>query len=192
MIRMKDAVAIAAVLSLVAVEALLQAQTSPTVAARHVRIVPIRVARLVSPPVVDAPGTSSALRVARGADIIGIVQNTFGEPVPNAGTAVVRNLETGTIVESAPIGGSAQFTIRGLEPGLYSVDIVGPNGGVVASTPAFSAAAGDVIHVAPTIPGVPAQGLLPALRSATSAAISAAASLGVLATRQGAPVTPRS
>jgi hypothetical protein len=156
-----------------------------------VRVVPISVVRLVSPPVVDVPGTSSGASAARGVEIVGIVQNTFGEPVPNAGTAAVRNLETGTIVESSAIGESAQFTIRGLEPGLYSVDIVGPTGGVVASTPAFSAAPGQVVHVAPTIPGVPAQGFLPALHSATSAAISAAASMGVLTILEGAPVTPR-
>jgi hypothetical protein len=140
---------------------------------------------------VDVPGTSPAAASSRGVDIVGIVQNTFGEPVPNAGTAAVRNLETGTIVESSAIGESAQFAIRGLAPGLYSVDIVSPTGGVVASTPAFPAAAGQVVHVAPTIPGVPAQGFLPALRSATNAAISVAASAGVLTLRPGAAVTPR-
>jgi hypothetical protein len=75
-------------------------------------------------------------------------------------------------------------------PGIYTVELVGPSGTVVTSTAAFSAAAGDVIQISQTIPIAQAQRLARAVYTSTWAAITAAASSGVLAIGPGAYVTP--
>jgi hypothetical protein len=123
-------------------------------------------------------------------DVFGIVQSHAGVPVPNAGLVVVRELTTGAIAGATQVNELAQFSLRGLPPGLYVAELV-QAGAVVASTPAFSAAPGQVIQVSHTIPAPPASALLRATRSATAVAISAAASSGVLAISPGLPVSPR-
>jgi hypothetical protein len=144
-------------------------------------------------PILDEVGSFAALRgSARYAEVIGIVQNQSGTLVPNAGLIRIRSLHTGALAATTQVNELAQFSVRSLVPGLYVAELVGSAGSVLASTPAFSAGAGEVIQVAQTIPVVPVQGLARALRSATSATLSSAAAAGILAVAPGVSVTPGS
>ena len=192
MIRIRHSVTSLVVLTVAGAHALVDAQVPAETAARHVRSAPIRVARLVSEPIVDAIGSFTAPRSAsRGVDIVGIVQNHLGVLVPNAGTVVVRELQSGAVVGTTPVNTLAQFSLRALPPGLFAAELVTETGAVIASTPAFPAAAGEVIQIAQTIPMRPSTGFVRVASSATSIALSTAASLGVLAIAPGAPTTPR-
>ena len=189
MIRIRYRVASVVLLAIVGAHALADAQAP---AVRHVRAAPIQVGRLVNEPVLNEPGSFTALRTtSRGADIVGIVQNHLGILVPNAGTVVVRELLGGTVFGTTKVNELAQFTLRAVPPGMYSAELVSQSGAVIASTPAFSAAVGEVIQISQTIPSQPRQGFARAVSSATAIALSTAASAGVLAIAPGAPTTPR-
>ena len=136
-------------------------------------------------------GSFSALRSnSRSVSVFGIVQNHAGALVPNAGRVILRELLTGQVAGTADVNDLAQFSLRTVPPGLYSAELLEPTGRVIASTPAFAAAAGQVIQLAQTIPSLPAQGLARVAASATSNALVSAASSGVLAVAPGASVTP--
>jgi hypothetical protein len=180
-------------IAIVAAGAAIYAQTpADVVSARHVRIVPIKKGRLVSNPVLDAPGAFSGLREARGVEILGIVQTHAGVPVPNAGTVVIRELFSGTVAATTQVNDLAQFSLRSVAPGTYSAELLNRSGVVIASSPAFAARLGEIIQIAQTIPAPAAQGAVAMLRSATNAALIAAGSTGITALRPGAPLTPGS
>ena len=175
------------------VGAVINAQSPDSIAARHVRQAPIQVARRVSAPVMDRVGAFSPLpRSSGGAEVFGIVQDTAGALVPNAGTVIVRELLGGIVAATTPVNEAAQFSMRSIPPGLYTAELVGPTGSVIASTAAFSADAGEVIQISQTIPRAPTAGFARAISSVTSAALSMAAGAGVRAVAPGAPVTPGS
>jgi hypothetical protein len=170
---------------------LASAQAPASVSARHVRAAPLQVGRLVSAPVKDAIGSFSPLpHIVRGVSVQGVVQNQLGAPVPNAGTVLVRDLLSNTIAASGPVDEFAQFNMRAVPPGLYTAELVARSGAVIASSPAFSARAGEVIRISQTINSAPLQGLSRAAARATAAALSSAASSGVMAIAPGASVTP--
>ena len=74
--------------------------------------------------------------------------------------------------------------------GVYVAELVGDAGAVIATSGSFTAVAGAVIQLPPIVPVAP-QGLLSSiLGNATSAAISSAASAGILAIDPGQPVSP--
>lgn len=161
--------------------------------ARQVRAVPIQVGRhILGTPILNTAGAFSSLPAARGLTLVGIVQTHAGMPVPDAGTVIVRNLYGGHVAARTPVNGLAQFSVRGLPPGVYTADLLGANGTVLASSPAFTGGAGEVIQLAQTIQTIPLQGVGRVVSSATTSALSTAASSGVLAVSPGAPVTPGS
>jgi hypothetical protein len=178
-------------LAVIGLHASLLAQVPAATMARHVRAVPIRVARVVGAPTVDAVGSFTAPRASRGADIVGIVQDHLGVLVPNAGTVIVRELLGGTVVGRTEVNGLAQFSVTGVPPGLYSAELVTETGAVIANTPAFRTAIGEVIQISQTIPATPATAFSRLASGATSLALTTAASSGVLAIAPGAPTTPR-
>lgn len=193
MIRMRLGAATSVAAGIVVTGALLSAQVPAPAAARHVRSAPIQVGRLVSAPLMDAVGSFSPLRgTSSGVSIFGIVQNHMGVLVPNAGLVIIRELLTGKVVGTTQVNDLAQFSMRALPPGLYTAELVGRSGAVIASTPAFSAAVGEVIQLSQTIPAIPIQGFARAASSATSAVLSSAASSGVLAVTPGVAITPGS
>jgi hypothetical protein len=192
MLRVRFGVAIAVAAGFVGIGALVSAQVPAAVAARHVRSAPIQVGRLVGAPLMDAVGSFSPLRgTSRGVNIFGIVQNHVGALVPNAGVVIIRELLTGRVVGTTQVNDLAQFSVRALPPGLYTAELVGTSGAVIASTPAFSAAMGEVIQISQTIPVITFQGFAGVAVNATNTALSAAASSGVMAVTEGARVSPR-
>ena len=192
MIRVRHVVAMVAGLTFIGVTTFVGAQ-APVASARHVRISPLKVGRLVSEPTVDAPGSFTALRESvRGVEIFGIVQTHTGVLVPNAGTVVIRELFSGTVAATTEVNDLAQFSLRAVPPGTYAAELTNRSGIVIASTPAFSARLGEVIQIAQTIPAAQSQAFIRMARSVTAAALSAAAVSGVLTQRPGAPLTPGS
>lgn len=164
----------------------------PTMA-QPIRMAPIQLGRIVPEPMLESTGAFMPLRgSSRGMSVYGIVQNHLGILVPDAGTIVVRDILTGRVVAQTQVNGLAQFSFQGLEPGLYTAELVGNSGAVIASSPAFSAGVGEVIQIAQTIPTVPLQGLGRFASSATSSVVTTAASSGVLAVTEGPAVTPES
>jgi hypothetical protein len=192
MIRIRWVVVTAAATAIVGMTAATNAQTpAASNAIRHVRAVPVKVGRVITPPVLDRVGSFSPIPDgSTGVNVFGIVQSQAGRLVPNAGVIVMRELTSGTVTATTTVNDLAQFSLRGLPPGLYIAELI-QAGRVVASTPAFSAVRGDVVQISQTIPVAPATGLVRAARSAASAVISAAASSGVLAISPGLPVSPR-
>lgn len=190
--RIRYVAAIIGATAFVSIGAYVSAQV-PTLAARHVRSVPIKVGRLVGAPVMSGTGAFAPLRGApKGVHVFGIVQNHTGVLVPNAGVVIVRELLTGKVVGKSEVNDVAQFSIRSLPADIYTAELVGQSGAVIASTPAFSATAGETIQISQTIAAGPLQGFAKGVASATSTALVTAASSGVLAVRPGAPVSPGS
>lgn len=179
------------VAALVVTHAIVGAQVRIPTNAQRVRSAPIQVARLVTArPIHSGVGAFTAMSSVRGTTIFGIVQNHVGVLVPSAGVVLIRELVTGNVVARTTVDELAQFSFQGLPSGLYSAELVGGNGTVLASSPAFNAAVGEVIQISQTIQTLPVQGLGQFASSATSSALSTAASSGVLAVTEGVPVSP--
>lgn len=156
-----------------------------------IRTPPIQLARIEPELLLDSEGSFMPLRgTARGMSVYGIVQDHLGVLVPDAGTAQVRDIITGEVIAEAKVNELAQFSFRGLEPGLYTTELIGRGGSIISSSQAFSAAAGEVIQLAQTVPTIPLTGFGRFISSATSSVVSSAASAGVLAVAEDAPVTP--
>ncbi len=188
--RIATAVALGAMLG---TQAFVAAQSPRPGAARHVRTAPIQAGRrLVDIPILNEAGSFSPLPSSRGMTVFGIVQNHAGILVPNAGRVIIRDLFSGRVLARTAVNHLAEYSVRGLPPGVYTAELVNDDGNVIASSPAFTATDGEVIQLAQTIPNTPPQGIARAIRSATMAALSTAAGSGVLAIAPGAPVTPGS
>jgi len=155
-----------------------------------IRTPPMQLGRIEPELLLDSEGSFMPLRgTARGMSVYGIVQDHLGVLVPDAGTVQIRDIITGEIIAEAQVNELAQFSFRGLEPGLYTTELVGRSGSIIASSQAFSAAAGEVIQLSQTIPTVPLTGLGRFVSSATSSVVSSAASSGVLAVAEGPSTT---
>lgn len=191
MTGLRSVVFVAAVGAVLAAQTLVVAQMPGT--SRHVRIAPIEVGRRVlGTPIINEPGSFSAMPASRGANIFGIVQSHVGTLVPFAGVVLVRDLYGGAVVARSAVNGAAQFSARGLPAGVYTAELIGEGGNVIAGTPAFTALMGQQIQLAQTIPANVVPGLGRAVSSATTAALSSAAGSGVMALAPGAPVSPES
>ena len=178
------------VLTVLASHAWVTAQVLVTGSARHVRTAPIEVGRRVGQPILNEVGAFSAMPASRGTTIFGIVQQHTGTLVPNAGLVIIRNLLTGQVMARTTVNELAQFSVRGLPPGLYTAELVNTAGDTIASTPAFTAGVGEVIQLAQTIPVTPLQGVARVASSVTTSALSSAASSGVLAVAAPAATSP--
>ncbi|MEW6320223.1 MAG: hypothetical protein AB1635_03945 [Acidobacteriota bacterium] len=151
---------------------------------------PIGPRAMVVEPILDERGAFTRLPTNTRGMIYGIVQNHLGELVPNAGTVQIRNLLTGEIVGQAEVNELAQFTLRGFDPGMYSAELVGQSGTIIATSGAFTASVGEVIQLAPVIPAAPLSGLANFASTATTSTVTSAAGSGVLAVEPGRPISP--
>jgi hypothetical protein len=147
--------------------------------------------RITIEPLSEGVGAFRPLRGARGAIIHGVVQNTAGYLVPNAGVVIIRRLVDGKEVGETAVGEDAKFTFLGLEPGLYSAEVATTDRRVIAATGAFTADSGKVVNVVPVIPVSPASQFGSLISSATNSAIRSATTAGVKGVSSGLPVSPR-
>jgi hypothetical protein len=75
-------------------------------------------------------------------------------------------------------------------PGVYTAQVVNQGGITLATTGAFTAHAGDVIHLVPVIPNGPLATIAGLFANSTSSVVNSAASGGVLAVQAGEPISP--
>ncbi len=103
-------------------------------------------------------------------------------------TVQIRNVQTGQLAATGTTNASGQFTLAGLQPGTYVVEIVSASGEIIGSTAPISVAAGMMASVTVT---ASAAGALAAaggagfgifgLGTAASAAIVGGVAVGVTA-----------
>ena len=152
---------------------------------RH--IAPILALALMSvpiPPRIAAQGAADAARAKAGVtsvsqnqvSISGTVITSAGQPLPNV-TVQARNLMTGRVAGSVTTASNGQFSIAGLDPGNYVLEVV--DGGQVVGTSAFiSAPAGTTPATTVTVTsGSRAAG--PLSSTAAKSVIAAAVAAGV-------------
>ena len=156
---------------------------------RH--IAPILALALMSVPVpsrIAAQGAADAARTRVGsvttvsrnqASISGTVVTQAGRPLPNT-TVQARNLLTGRIGGSAVTTPNGQFSIAGLDPGNYVLEVVDAAGQIIGTSAFISAPAGTTAATTVTVTtgsGVTA----PLTSTAAKSVIYAAAAAGVAA-----------
>jgi len=147
--------------------------------------------RMVARPIEDTVGAFTPMRnTSTRPSIIGSVKSYLGDLVPNAGDVLIRSLTDGSVVAHTQVDQFAQFLVRGIDPGLYTAQLVDATGATLATTGAFTASVGDVIHLAPVIPNSPFVNVAALFANSTSSVVDSAASGGVLAVKPGEPVSP--
>ena len=159
---------------------------------------------LVTAMILSVPATmlaasgAAAVRKAPQAPgaISGIAKNAAGNHL--AAKMRVRNANDGSIVSEGQSGADGVFSVSGLQPGNYIVEVLGPNGQVIGLSPAIAVTAGTtaMVTVTATAAGVVAAsaaggglGLFGLGTAATLGVIGAAATaaiVGVVATRNTA------
>lgn len=147
--------------------------------------------RTTARPIEDTVGAFTPLRsMSTSPAIMGHVQNYLGDLVPNAGEVVIRSLTDGSVAAHTGVDQFANFMIPILAPGVYTAHVVNTAGVTLATTGAFTANTGEVIHLVPVIPNGPLANIAALFANATSGVVHSAASGGVLAVQAGEPVSP--
>jgi hypothetical protein len=102
---------------------------------------------------------------ANQATISGVAVTPTGQPLSTM-TVQARNLLNGRVSGSVPVAANGRFSIGGLDPASYVVEVVDATGQVVGTSSFVSAAAGSTVSV--TITAV--SGTLSAVGAATGLA----------------------
>lgn len=177
------------VLALFSATLVAQGPIDPRVASRLVKVPPIS-ARVTITPVDDQPGAFSTVAGGGMSRIYGIVINELGVVVPDSGQVVVRSLATGRVVAQGQVDSLGQFSIPGLDPGMYSAQLMNSAGGVVTSSPAFTVGIGEVVQLTPVVSSSSIGGIAQVLGSATGGASGAASSATAAALEAAANTVP--
>lgn len=175
------------VLTLFSATLVAQGPIDPRVASRLVRVPPIS-ARVTITPVDDQPGAFSTVAGGGMSRIYGIVINELGVVVPDSGQVVVRSLATGRVVAQGQVDSLGQFSIPGLDPGMYSAQLMNSAGGVVTSSPAFTVGIGEVVQLTPVVSSSSIGGLAQVLGNATGGATSSATAATLQAAANSVPI----
>jgi hypothetical protein len=128
----------------------------------------------------DEVGSFSGLPASSATRIQGVVINELGDVVPSAGQVIVRRIADGQVVAETPVDAVGQFSIRGIDSGLYSAELVNSAGAVLTSSSAFTVGLGEIVQLTPVISQHSIGGLAQFLTSGTTSAISSAVTAGVL------------
>jgi hypothetical protein len=107
------------------------------------RFLAIAVVAVVSAAGVPLGALPPAPEVSR---LIGTAYNVNLQPLANA-TVQIRDLKTGTIVNSTTSGDRGEFMFVELPPGSYIVEIVNASGAVQGMTPPFSLGNAPVVSM---------------------------------------------
>jgi hypothetical protein len=156
---------------------------------RRIEVPPIS-ERINIAPLTEGTGAFSAPPGVTSSRIFGIVINELGVIVPSAGVVVVRSLGNGKVIGQTPVDNLGQFSMRGVDPGLYAAELVDSGGTVVTSSPSFTVGIGEIVQLTPVVPQNSIGGLASILGNSTSSTINSAANAGVVAVVTGVPVSP--
>jgi len=157
----------------------------------HVLDVPPLSERISVKPIEDAEGAFLGLKPAAITRIDGVVINELGVVLPAAGVVIIRSLQDGRLVAKTPVDSLGQFSIRGLDPGLYVAELVGLNETILAATPAFNLGIAQVVQLTAVVPHSSLGGLAYLVGNGTAGALNSAVSSGILAIEPGVPVSPQ-
>ena len=95
----------------------------------------------------DGPAYSTSAAVAAvGAKLnalLGFARTSLNVPIPYA-RVVLRNIRTGQVLARTVANAQGQFSFLDIEANAYIVELVGPDGSVVAASPMVTMSRGDV------------------------------------------------
>jgi hypothetical protein len=97
----------------------------------------------------SSPASAHARQQNQFGTITGTAKSAKGEALPNY-KVQVRDTRTGQIVGQATSNSSGAFSVSGLAPGNYVVEVVNPAGQVVGLSPSVAITAGGVASVTVT------------------------------------------
>lgn len=118
------------------------------------------------------------------ASISGTVLNPGGQPIANVGMRA-RDLLTGRVAGSSSTSGAGQYSILGLPPGSYVIEIVDAGGQIVGTSSFISVAAGTAVTNATIMAASGTLGALSTAASLASLGATTAQSLTVAAAAAG-------
>jgi len=116
--------------------------------------------------------------------IVGFARDSAASVLPGAAVRL-RDLRLGSVVAAARTNGGGQFAFPGLPPGTYLVELVAPDGIVLAVSDAVSVESGDIVQTVVQM-SAPRRSFAAWMGLATTTAVNLASQSGILA-RQPAP-----
>lgn len=146
--------------------------------------------RITVTPLEDGPGAFSATPSSGASRIFGVVINELGLIVPAAGFVLIRSLRDGKVMGRTQVDQYGQFSMPGVDPGLYSAELVNGAGGVITSSPAFTVGVGEIVQLTPVVSSSSIGGLASLVGNSTAGAVNSAVNAGVSALATPACVSP--
>lgn len=146
--------------------------------------------RVIVSPIQEGPGAFSAAPAPTVSRIFGVVINELGLIVPAAGVVLVRSLHDGKVVGRIQVDNLGQFSLPGVNPGLYVAELVDGAGSVITSTPSFTVGIGQMVQLTPVVSQSSFGGLASLIGSSTAGTVNSAVSAGVLALETPTPLSP--
>ena len=170
----------------------LSAAAQGPITQRPYSLQPLPSGRIEVRPFDDTTGAFAGLRrTGLGARVGGTVLTSDGLPAGSVGSVLLRSLVSGRTGDPIPLDPQGQFTLSGVQPGLYVADVVDPGGSLLTSSSAFTVAAGESATIWPVIPARPLSSFAYWTSNSISNALNAAANAGILAGDPPPDATPR-
>lgn len=141
-------------------------------------------------PITDGAGAFSATPGISNSRIFGVVINELGVVVPSAGFVIVRSLRDGKVIGQTEVDKLGQFSLPGVDPGLYAAELVNQSGTILTTSPSFTVGVGEIVQLTPVVSEYSLGGLGALVGNSTAGAVNSAVSAGVLAIDAASPISP--
>jgi len=174
---------------LIATQAFGQAPIQERILGRRIAVPPIS-ERIEVKPIEDEQGSFSAVKSGGASRIYGVVINELGVVLPSSGILLIRSVRDGRPIAQTPVDPLGQFSLRGIDPGLYTAELVNSSGAILTTSPSFTVGLGEAVQLTPVLSQSSIGGLAQILGSSTASAVNSAASAGILAVAPLPPATP--
>jgi hypothetical protein len=141
-------------------------------------------------PIQDEVGAFTAPPATTTSRIFGVVINELGLIVPSAGFVLIRSLRDGKIIGQTEVDQLGQFSLPGVDPGLYAAELVNQAGTLLTTSPSFTVGIGEIVQLTPVVSQSSIGGLASLIGNSTAGAVNSAASAGILAIQTPTPLSP--
>ena len=141
-------------------------------------------------PITEGVGAFTASPTSGSSRIFGVVINELGVIVPSAGFVIVRSLQNGKVIGQTQVDTLGQFSLPGVDPGLYAAELVDQAGTIITASPSFTVGIGEIVQLTPVVAQNSLGGLSALVGSSTAGAVNSAVSAGVLAIETPGPISP--
>jgi hypothetical protein len=141
-------------------------------------------------PITDGVGAFSAPPGISSSRIFGVVINELGLIVPSAGYVIVRSLKNGSVTGQTQVDHLGQFSLPGVDPGLYAAELVNQSGTILTTSPSFTVGVGEIVQLTPVVSDTSLGGFGSLVGNSTAGAVDSAVNAGVLAINTPAPISP--